>query len=624
MNFFVFQVSSLDLSRNSFDGIPPALSTFSFLKYLNLSHNKISTLGYGDFSKLQHLERLDLSFNFFRDWKDIVAESFKPLPKLMFLDLSSNPLRIINQYSNHFNLKSLEILKLNNCSLMNIYPEIFESSSSLKELYLSYNPVKFINGSFNLRNVKLLDLSHCKLTFLDPNIFRNMPNLEILRLHNNKFLRKLIVNLINVYILDLSQCNVENIPSGALETVVSLKLEGNFLKTIRDNSFMQYSNLSRLNLSSNAITSLSTNAFKGLDNLKIMDLSENKITTISEKLFLPTIALEELILSHNYISRLDDLTSSSIKILDASYCEIYGVSEFSLGNLPKLNRLSLSRNFISSIPDRWTGDRLVSLDLSRCRIRTINNRTFEKMLHLKSIDISGNQLTSVEVSNFIHATNINLEDNPWNCECSDLEDLYTFLIFSGTSGNNLICDSPAKFQGQTWEDACIQEWHRAGKKSKQIWWYSIVVIASLGLLLGAVTILKKMNDMRENRIREEEQQRALQERQAREALERMQRLQREFVEEADRNAPDPRESQGPPSYTDALLLPRLDASHPSLAGSLYSITGSNSSLNKKGRNRRKRRRRRSEEKRQSRTSVDDSDTSDNGRPGKSAPLESDF
>lgn len=582
---------------------------------------------YDDFTSLENLERLDLSFNLFHDWKDIIAEGLNSLHKLVFLDFSSNPLRTVPQYSRHFQMQSLEVLKLNNCSLFSIHPEVFSSATSLKELYLTQNPVRNLSGSFTLKNAKLLDLSHCSLEVISRNIIQEMDALELLILQNNTYLRSLTLNSKNLQLLDLSECNLERIPLGSLNTVTELRMDKNFLKQLSENSFLNYPNLISLNLSINALSDIHQNAFRGLDNIKRIDLSQNKIGVIDEKLFLPTIMLEELILSHNYVRSLDEITSSSIKILDVSYCEIYTISSHSLANMPKLKTLSLRRNFISSIPDGWIADRLRYLDLSGCRIRSITNKTFEKMSNLERIDLSGNQLTLVEAGNFDPYIEVILKNNPFNCECPKLEELYFRLAISGLH-QNLICDSPAKLQGLTWEEACGKQWDLSNTKSKQIWWYTFIVILSLAILLITILALKKINDVKENNLREAEERRETQEREAREALERMHALQREYLEDLNRNAPDPRENHSPPpSYPDALLLPKLDTSQPNLAGSYHSLAGSNSSLNKKGKTRRKRRRRRSqgsESKRQSRASLDDTGTSEEGPSNNRPHLESDF
>nr|CAI5821093.1 unnamed protein product [Callosobruchus analis] len=630
-------VVSLDLSSNEFERFPSELKTYRDLKYLNISHNRMSTLSHSVFFGMSQLERLDLSYNHFSDWKDLHTQAFSRLSSLVYLDLSHNALRSIPQFSKHFENSSLEVLKLNNCSMVSLPVQVFDHLPWLKQLHLRYNPIRIINDTFfKSSSIKFIDLSGCSLEFLYPKLFAKIDTLETLVLSNNTSLRKLECNSNSLLYLDLSKSNMESVPTGGMSQLTNLNLRGNSLKALKNNSFLSCPSLIRLNLSLNSISVVEENAFKGLDYIQLIDLSLNKLTVLGEKVLLPVIALVELNLSHNYISSLDTITSSSLTYLDASYCEIYTVSRYSLTNLPKLSKLSLARNFISYLPDFWTGDRVTQLDISGCRIKSINNMTFKQMYYLRKLDLSSNRLSHVEPGFFPQNLEyIKLDDNQWRCDCPKLKAMFEELYVNGGRTETLICDSPEEATGLTWRDACEKEWFPDATNRKQLWWYSVAVVISMTCFLIVILALRKLTSMKEKRLREAEERRRDLEREAREALQRMQRLHREYREEEDRNAPDPRELQSPPSYTDALLLPRLDSSQASLAGSMHSIAsmGSQGSIgsSKKGKIRRKRRRRRSESesKRQSRTTptptIDDTDSSDAEqlrlpRP----PLESDF
>uniref|UniRef100_V5GLJ8 Insulin-like growth factor-binding protein complex acid labile subunit n=1 Tax=Anoplophora glabripennis TaxID=217634 RepID=V5GLJ8_ANOGL len=621
-------VISLDLSYNSFQSFPEGLRDFQSLKYLNISNNKISTLGHSDFAGLENLERLDLSYNQFHDWKDIHSATFGYLKILTYLDISNNALRSIPQYSSHLVIPSMEILKLNNCSMRSVPVQTFKSLPNLKELHMTDNPIRIINDSFELSNVKYIDLSGCDLQYIGDHVFQALPLLETLILKNNDYLKKISCNSESLLYLDLSGCTLETVPTGNLRALTFLNLQGNFLREIPDRSFTNFPNLLKLNLSYNAISVIQDNAFRGLDNVNIIDLSLNKLTVLSEKTFLSTIALITLNLSHNYINSIDSITSTSLKTLDVSYCEIYAINRFSLGNLPKLIELSLARNFLSSLPDGWTADRLVYLDVSGCRIKTINNHTFEQMFYLRHINLSGNRLTTIDPSFFPQALYVKVDDNQWRCDCPKLKSMFEWLIEYNERVDRLICDSPERYEGKAWHEACQDEWYPTPQSKDHLWWYSVGVIVTMVLLLVAVVAMRKMHQIKESRLREIEETRRAQER---EALERMHRLQRERREEENRNAPDPREVQRPPSYNEALLLPRLDSSYQNLSGSMHSLnsrqSGSNPDVSKKGRPKRKRRRRKSDSSEGRRASrvVVDSDTSDlDTQLRTQAPLESDF
>ncbi|CAH1153528.1 unnamed protein product [Phaedon cochleariae] len=621
-------VTNLDLSINNFGNISHDIRTFTSLRCLNLSTNKIATLGHSDFEGLDNLEKLDLSSNLFHDWKDVHSQAFTKLGKLVYLDLSNNPLRNLPNLFNQFSIQSLEILRVNNCSMALIPKALFKNLENVLELHAAYNPVSILNGTFGSDTLKYMDLSYCLLTHISDDVFVNLKALETLIMRNNIHLRKLEIHSDNLLFLDLSDSSLESVPTGNLKALKSLNLRGNFLRNVPDNIFCNYSSLTYLNLSYNVLETIDENAFKNLDMLSVLDLSINKLATISEKTLLPTIVLSRLDISQNYINSLDGFRSMSLKTLDASKCEIYSVQKFSISSLPKLEHLYLRKNFISSLPDGWDGNHLRSLDLKGCRIRSINNKTFTQMNYLLWLDLSSNRISQIHPSFFPETLiTLKLEDNQWVCDCPKLKDMFEWLIFSEEVVDGLICDSPQKVEGENWYSACQKEWNPS--KKGQLWWYSMGLIISMTLLLVIVLTLRKLNDIKEKRWREQEERTRNEEREAREARQRMQRLQREFREEASRNAPDPRESQGPPSYTDALLLPKPD---PSISGSMHSLAsrgslhGSNPEIHKKNKVRRKRRRRKSESsetKRMSRASidVDDTDTEQEINP---RPLESDF
>lgn len=254
----------MDLSYNNFEIFPAGIGTYSELKYLNISHNRISTLKLSDLEGLENLERLDLTFNLFHDWKDIHSSTFLATKNLKFLDFSSNPLRSIPKYSNHLYIESLEVIRLTNCSMKTIPVNVFNRLTNLKELYLSDNPITSINETFHLENLKLMDISGCRLNFLEENVFSNMTNLEMLILNRNVHLKRFSCHSNSLLYLDLSDCMLERIPSGYLRKLIRLNLAGNYLKMIPMNSFMYFFSLQTLNLSTNAITGIHEQAFEGL------------------------------------------------------------------------------------------------------------------------------------------------------------------------------------------------------------------------------------------------------------------------------------------------------------------------------------------------------------------------
>lgn len=135
-------------------------------------------------------------------------------------------------------------------------------------------------------------------------------------------------------------------------------------------------------------------------------------------------------------------------MLTASFCEIYEINRYSLALMPSLVTLILSRNFLTTLPNRLIGRSLGILDVSYCRIRTLNNETFEETFYLRQINLASNALTSIDPAYFPRAFNVIIKDNPWRCDCPQLKRMFEWMTtYSASRLNDLICNAPEKAEG---------------------------------------------------------------------------------------------------------------------------------------------------------------------------------
>lgn len=142
--------------------VRPLTVTFNTsLKTLDMSFNKITMLGQGDFTYFFNLLYIDLKFNNISWMHD---EIFFELTNLRYLDLSNNLIQTIKQ-AHFINLESLQYLYLQKNLLSSIGLESF----------------------YSLKNLIVLDMSNNKLTSLKGMYFRNLKELRYLYLQNNKF-----------------------------------------------------------------------------------------------------------------------------------------------------------------------------------------------------------------------------------------------------------------------------------------------------------------------------------------------------------------------------------------------------------------------------------------------------
>lgn len=521
-----------------------------------------------------------------------IPKGIKNLEKLYYLDLSYNPRITVVEVN--FESASLRNLQLKRCSIDYIENSIFKGFPNLEIVNLSGNPITFLNNSLVSLSLKSLVLSECKLKFVKPDIFSKWASLTFLSLGGNSNLKQLHIESENVLTLDLGNCNLEHLPHGHMMKLEDLDLHGNNIQLLRNKSFTYSPNIGTLNMSYNAIKSIEVNSFSHLERMTELDLSYNRLTSIEKTAFKKNLRLKSLYLSHNYFRRIKGIASDSLNFLDMNSCEINLLTQYSLTNLPALTELHLVRNQISHIPDNIEAAHLVYLDVSYNDISSLNNATFASLKSLRFLVLSGNKLTTLDPNFFPQVIDLSIEDNPWLCDCEALRSIYYWMIRTDQNLKKLRCQLPVKLEGLTWEEACSSTWSKVITPKANVWMYSLSFFITVAVLIFLVFVSKKLDQRRKIQSEQQAAERLAAERE--EFVQRQQRRERlrqlEEQEES-RNAPDPRESQGPPTYTEALMLPRLDASHPSLAGSLHSfssLSNSNPDVSKRRRARRKRKR----------------------------------
>lgn len=156
------------MSDKSFQILPPKFfSTYSALKYINLSHSKLYK----------------------------IADFTLGIPFLLEVDLSGNELIALtaNVFTGAENLRTID-LSHNKISILS--PEVFMNLKSLTEINLSHNELH--NNTFNragvdwtdnIESLKILDLSHNQIFYyhMMPFLaFAGLPNLESLNLRFNQ------------------------------------------------------------------------------------------------------------------------------------------------------------------------------------------------------------------------------------------------------------------------------------------------------------------------------------------------------------------------------------------------------------------------------------------------------
>ncbi|MBN3304096.1 TPBGL protein, partial [Amia calva] len=207
-------------------------------------------------------------------------------------------------------------------------------------------------------------------------------------------------------------------PRDLPQWVRNLTVTGNNIATLITGAFAanetSFQLLSTLSLYDNNIERIAASAFGGLPNLKSLDLSYNPLLYISIEAFNGLYELRNLCLNSS-------LSSSGVRVSNA----------LSSSGLRKLKRLELSGNqmeSVASIPFETLS--LDVLILTNNSIQTVERDVVSKWMNRKTMHVY-------------------LESNPFTCDCSYIESLYTWLKNSSQclDAGRLKCTEPESKKG---------------------------------------------------------------------------------------------------------------------------------------------------------------------------------
>ncbi|XP_032662688.1 insulin-like growth factor-binding protein complex acid labile subunit isoform X2 [Odontomachus brunneus] len=577
-------VEHLDLSSNLLTEVSEDVNRLTELLYLNLAKNRLTSLP-SDLEQLEKLQRLDLSENRIASVANIA--SISQLPSLVFLYISRNQLPALEGLTSDV----LRVIDASRCQLGNAS---LSGLSALTNLNLAGNPLGYIRKPISA-TLRSLDMSDCNLNILDPDTFVGLSELEELRLVNNPALvyctRYTTIQHAKLKRFDVSRCRLDRPGLHGLPSLTYARLSHNAISMLPNRIFAKNKQLTQLYMDVNHLQNVNTSSFEGLTKLQILDLSMNGINYIHELALHDNIILKVLNLSYNELQTVPRLTTTAMS-LDVSFNKISKLRANCLENMPRIRNLYLKNNEMQVLPRHLTAATLRILDLQRNRLVGLHNKSFTDLPSLRQIDLSGNRLTEA-INPDIFENNpslslVLLEDNPWRCDCAQLYVTYQFLTDPPprTAGSTLLCQSPANVSGYSWEAACFDVWNDYLRPSPHNATWRVVVIGILiaFVLFGSVVSIRYTIKMKR---RANEHRRQL-ERIHVEAIERSrfaqtrnQRVSEDLQEHLERSErpPEPRihplEIIGPPTYEEAVHMPRMVHS----MDALNEIVVENSSMN---------------------------------------------
>lgn len=258
----LYVLSLLSLDNNVLTGIhPEAFRNCSSLQDLNLNGNELRTVPLA-LKDMRLLRTVDLGEN---QIVSLDEPGFRGMSNLYGLRLIGNNLENITK--NVFkDLPSLQILNLARNKIAFVEPGAFEMTSSIQAIRLDGNYLTEINGLFaHMPNLLWLNISDNKLEHFD---YSQIPlSLQWLDLHKNE-----LTELTNVYgldtqiklqTLDASFNRIEKVtPTSIPNSIELLFFNDNLITTVEPHTFMQKTNLTRVDLYANQITSLDVKALR--------------------------------------------------------------------------------------------------------------------------------------------------------------------------------------------------------------------------------------------------------------------------------------------------------------------------------------------------------------------------
>ncbi|KAI8438000.1 hypothetical protein MSG28_010658 [Choristoneura fumiferana] len=197
------------------------------------------------------------------------------------------------------------------------------------------------------------------------------------------------------WVTDCSESNLTEVPYDELSmSVYILDLNGNNITTLKP--FPKDIKMRRLQIANNRLTKITKEALMGLEYLIDVDLSGNNISFIDPEALLDSRGLLNVELQDNPLSTVEGpfLVSGTLQYLDISYCKLTSINLQFFDNITSLTTVDLSNNPLTTLVS-GVFDVLTSLDtlkLNDCKLTTVPDNVFSTLANLKNLELAGNQL----------------------------------------------------------------------------------------------------------------------------------------------------------------------------------------------------------------------------------------
>jgi Leucine-rich repeat (LRR) protein len=405
---YIDSIQGLLLSNNQIEGAIPSWIWEKHLMYLDLSHNKFTSLEKSPIVQMTHLIVLELSYNGLQG--SILIPSTPS--ELIFLDYSNNEFSSIEPNFVGRYLGNAISINLSKNKLSGHIPLSVCSLNKLKFLDLSYNNFCGSIPSCLMEKADLmsiLKLRENKLHGVLPENIREGCKLQTIDLNGNRIegvVPRSLANCQDLEVLDVGNNQiVDSFPSwmGTLPNLQILVLRSNQLYgTIRDlhSVYQQFRSLQILDLASNHF--FGDLHSKWFDNfISMMNISsdvgqilEHSTNATWASVYQASVYQDSVTITFKDATLSVTKIETSLKLIDLSNNSFEGSIPSSIGRLVSLHGLNMSHNnFTGQISSQLHNlTRLESMDLSCNNLSGEIPQEFTSLTSLSWLNLSYNNL----------------------------------------------------------------------------------------------------------------------------------------------------------------------------------------------------------------------------------------
>ncbi|NXY22425.1 NRROS regulator, partial [Atrichornis clamosus] len=362
-----------------------SLLPYPQLWHLSLTRNRLELIEPGTFLSSQGLQVLSLTDNLLFTNYSLTAAALSALPALRTLDLAGNHLTEDMVSVLVWNLSSLESLSVARNIIMRLDSSIFTNLTQLLELNLEKNYIFEIDKAFEgLQRLQRLNIAYNYLPCL---VGFDLTQLRVLNVSNNVvewFLALESDDLFELEVLDLSHNRLLFFPVLPRRSKLhSLLLQDNrmsFYQRLPNGTSLANVTVQFLIVDGNTTNITTVKLWdelchSNLSSLRLLDMSQNQVWGLPEDFLAQMPSLTHLKLNQNcleafHLSEEDSLAMLTELDLSQNQLVELGVEVGTGDILPNLQLFNLSTNRLQVLPPGiFTHTRMITtLDLSRNRV----------------------------------------------------------------------------------------------------------------------------------------------------------------------------------------------------------------------------------------------------------------